>query len=279
MVVAPLEQTRCVNLVREKHWIARWGVVSLIAALVAAWIPTTLAHVSTSHGNLTIHDSEDGPPTGKVSCQFWIQGRDMSDATGTLRAFYEGDLDLGTWSGTPDGDGEFDFLAGPFTLPGEEEWEMWQIAGFIDGDHRTIFDIVHYEPCGAGGEPDGGGPSPSVPPLCDATLTADAREAGAVFLDWEDADDDANALAFYRVLRNGEPLAEVHQSEFLDETSEAGTTYTYAVEAHGAAAGGGTVFTLCGEVEVTAVPFFGGALFAIVALAGVLLAYTRIRRR
>lgn len=120
--------------------------------------------------------------------------------------------------------------------------------------------------------------SPSAPPVCEATLVASAESDG-VHLEWEAASEEHNQVAFYRVLRDGLELAQTQDTSFVDTTAAAGQTYVYEVQAHGEAAAGGTVFTSCGTVEVTAVPFWGAPILGAIALVGTIGAYATLRRR
>lgn len=131
-------------------------------------------------------------------------------------------------------------------------------------------------PLAAAQPPPGMGPHP--PPACERTLTAQAQDDGHVLLEWEAAVEEHNVL-FYRILRDGEVLAHTNDTSYLDTTTEGGETYAYRVEAHGDGAGDTTVFTVCGEVEATAVPFFGGAIAMAIAIAGTIGGYVWARRR
>ncbi|HVM44537.1 MAG TPA: hypothetical protein VM582_01280, partial [Candidatus Thermoplasmatota archaeon] len=122
-------------------------------------------------------------------------------------------------------------------------------------------------------------PPSSVPPVCPDTLTAQAQEDGSVLLTWDAANEDHNDVMFYRIIRDRVTIAEVQTTSYLDDATVGGETYAYRVEAHGAAAGGGTTWTGCGSAEVTAVPFFGAPLLGALALAGSVGAYAFARRR
>lgn len=119
-----------------------------------------------------------------------------------------------------------------------------------------------------------GGPAcldpPATEPVC-LELTAEALAEGGVLLTWN-ATADATG---YVVMRDGAWLVALdgETTTFTDVSTQAGVTYTYAVRPQG---GPGVS---CGDVEVTAVPFFGSGLLGLVALAGVVGAYVALRRR
>jgi len=84
-----------------------------------------------NRGTVKVHADSSADPDRKnephVSCDFYVQGFGFRDPSGTLRFFTWAPTGDGTpitptgdnlvWTGTPDGDGEFDFLKGPYQLP------------------------------------------------------------------------------------------------------------------------------------------------------------------
>lgn len=125
-------------------------------------------------------------------------------------------------------------------------------------------------------------PPMARPPVCEESLAAQTHENGDILLTWDVIVENEGSFLFYRVLRDGEVIAEiedVNETEYLDTDTEAGATYAYRVEAHGEGAATPTVFTVCGEIEATAVPFFGTAALLAVALVGTVGAYALLRRR
>lgn len=96
-------------------------------------------------GTIKVHDDLDAQPDQRnephVSCDFWVQGFNMRDMTGSLKFIAwppTGDKtvvtptgDSLTWTGTPDGDGEWNFLKGAYQLPAGH----YRVEAYTDDGH------------------------------------------------------------------------------------------------------------------------------------------------
>ena len=106
------------------------------ACIVAAFcvvlaFSATASAADNNRGTIKIHDGPVADPEERnqphVSCDFYVQGFNMHDPTGYLKFIAwppTGDKDVVvptgdtlSWTGTPDGDGEWDFLKGAYFLP------------------------------------------------------------------------------------------------------------------------------------------------------------------
>jgi hypothetical protein len=116
-----------------------------------------------NRGTIKIHDDLETDPDERnephVSCDFYVEGFNMKDPTGYL-VFYTwpptgnkdeiaptGDsLD---WTGTPDGDGEYDFFKGAYRLPaGHYRVEAWTNDGHPGGEsHFAKEKMFWVDPC------------------------------------------------------------------------------------------------------------------------------------
>jgi acid phosphatase type 7 len=79
-----------------------------------------------------------------------------------------------------------------------------------------------------------GGTSDTTPPTAPTNLTATAVSASQVNLSWSASADDVG-VSGYKVYRNGAFLANATSTSYADTTTQAGTTYSYAVYAYDAA--------------------------------------------
>ena len=79
-----------------------------------------------------------------------------------------------------------------------------------------------------------GGTSDTTPPTAPTNLTATAVSASQVNLSWSASADDVGVTG-YKVYRNGAFLANAPSTSYADTTTQAGTTYSYAVYAYDAA--------------------------------------------
>lgn len=196
-----------------------------------------------------------------AGCAFWVEGRYLHDQEGTLflaPAFEEeASVPLADIEAVPQEDGPgFTFLLGPFDAPAEGQWTL----AFVGADDRVTwshhFEVVDCEP------------------TCEGSLVAEALAEGRVGLSWG-VSGDATGYEVQRRVAGEEawtPLATVDDTSFVDEATEPGVTYQYRVLALG------QVEVSCGEVEVTAVPFFGPPLLAALAGVGAIFAYAGFRR-
>lgn len=247
----------------------------LVAAWMVSWLPAAAAdghgtRGSILNGTVTVLHGPDGPPAIIADCDFWVQGRGLVADHGTIEADYGGATRiLGEWRGIENELGRFDFVAGPFRVDVDEEWEEWRIRAVFDGG-ATLDDPQHFEPCPDGrDDDDDGAPDEGA---CADDLDATPLENGDVQLRWTTPQKDVSS---FRILRDGETLAEVQTNELLDETSVPGVTYRYEVIAE--LADGKT--DSCGAIEVTAIPYFGAPLVTTLALAGAILGLACTRRR
>jgi chitodextrinase len=92
-----------------------------------------------------------------------------------------------------------------------------------------------------------GGTSDTTPPTAPTNLTATAVSASQVNLSWSASADDVGVIG-YKVYRNGAFLANAGSTSYADTTTQAGTTYSYAVYAYDAA---GNVSPASNTVTVT----------------------------
>lgn len=262
----------------------RWGAAAFIGALFLLALPSAQAHFEDGpdgHGWLSVHDTADGPDSDKINglveCLFWVRGHGVTHSNGTIRAHTSGrfgaeQADLGTWAGIPNGDGEYSFLVGPFSLRDTEisSGEPWTIFATMwdDDEHVISSPYFHWSGCEDSNE----ATDDEVPADCPGNVRVEGMDEGNAIL-WEYRQNGGE----FRVYRNGERIAVVHGDDrsYLDEDVEAGLTYSYRVtfasalpESEG-----------CPEHDVTAVPFFGGPIGMALAMVGCTGALVWMRRR
>lgn len=156
------------------------GVISLA--------PTSSAHVSDEHGELTFHDTEDGPPADELTCRFWVEGHGLSHANVRIQVVHDRGRDrhdhtLIETEGAPNGNGTYDFAVGPLERHSHiEAGEQW-VTAKMGANHSTSVARVDYTVCEdfqwwlPGDDPHG----------CHAPRTVTARvEGGAVVVAWAD---------------------------------------------------------------------------------------------
>lgn len=134
----------------------------------------------TNRGTIKIHDGPVADPEVRnephVSCDFYVQGFNMNDGSGFIKFIAwppTGDKDVVTptgdtltWNGTPDGDGEYDFLKGAYYLPaGHYRVEVYTYDGHPghDSGHFAKAKMFWVDPC----EDDTPPTVPPTPPLDD----------------------------------------------------------------------------------------------------------------
>lgn len=244
--------------------------IAMASLLVFGGLAGTAVAHSDGHGEMTLHDSEDGPPTDSLECEFWVKFRNMTHSNGTLHATQrEGhshahahDLGNGTWEGTKnETTGGWDFFGGPFTTHASDSYkiEVWTTLEENEGDEPSHYQgmIVEYRACDQPPRED------PFPPECVDDIEAQAMDDGSIKLSWEEAERADN----YTIMRGtGEgyfEIATVENTSYTDTDTEAETTYEYRIDA--ANEGGDTLG--CQYVEATAIPFFESP--ALVALAAV----------
>lgn len=255
-------------------------LVLTIATMMLAAIPTASAqNENNNRGTIKIHDElEVDPPQQNqphVSCDFWVEAFNMKEETGRLefRAWPPtGDKsvvtptgDSLTYTGTPDGDGEFDFLKGAYFLePGHYKVE----AIAVDGQGRETKEkskVFWVDPCEEGIE---------CPPM---DLTATANADGSISLNWTDVGEAADEYNIYRSAGGGALvfLDSTSDTTYTDESTTVGVSYTYAITI----VKDGRESEICARAQATAIPFFGAPILAALALAGSVGAFAVLRRR
>lgn len=264
-----------------------WSFALLVAALMAlVLMPSGSAEVTSNHGTIKVHDEEVTDPVQRnvphVDCvDFWIQGFNMADGSGTL-VFYAwpptGDKSVvltANWTATShdhEGAGGFGFMAGPFTLDaGHYHVEAFLAGGHVGGneDHKTKSKTFWVEPCE---------PTPPEELVCPPDLAATANADGSITLTFTAAAG-SDGTNVYRTDVDGhtDHLATLDGSvgTYTDLTAEAGAAYTYSVTA----LYGNEESEECPIVEVTVIPDLGTPI--ALAAAGVLGlgAYVMLRRR
>lgn len=134
-------------------------LATLLAAIVFGVAGGSAVAHDGGHGRLTFHDGGEGEaqaspttahPPVVLFCDFWVRGHNMTDAEGTIVAAHGvadslGTHTVGTWNGTANEQGGYDFEAGPFTLPATDVYRVWAA---VDGDHATRSHDVAYRECG-----------------------------------------------------------------------------------------------------------------------------------
>ena len=247
------------------------------------------AHVSSEdHGEVTLHDSEDGEPQTstatepdpvELTCEFWVKGHNLSHQSGWINATSGSGpsvevTTVGTFNGTENENGTYDFDAGPFTLEESDDYLLFVHLRAEGGDHGPPNHDVNYKTCDGSGD---GDQTQTQPPACPANLEAHAMQTEDIRLDW-DASANASTYHVYRAQADGEVThaAQVNDTSYTDTETEAETTYTYEVTAANEAGDAED----CPTAEVTAIPFFSNpALVAMAAIGSVgAVGAMRVRR-
>jgi hypothetical protein len=270
---------------RAKRWIS-FALAGLM--VVGAFAGGASAHASSEdHGEVTLHDSEDGEPQTltatepdpvELTCEFWVKGHNLSHQSGWINATSGSGpsvevTTVGTFNGTENENGTYDFDAGPFTLEETDDYYVY-LRFDAEGQHGPPQHDVEYEACDGSGD---GDQTQNQPPACPANLQAHAQQNENVRLGW-DASANASTYHVYRATEDGDMqhVAEVESTNYTDTETEAETTYTYEVTAANEAGEAEN----CPTAEVTAIPFFGSpALVAMAALGSVgAVGALRVRR-
>jgi hypothetical protein len=221
-----------------------------------------------SHGTITVHDTEDGPPTDSIECEFWVGIHNMTHSSGTLEATQrEGhahahghDLGNGTWVGTENETGTgYDFYGGPYTTHAADTYRIEVFTFMEDGNHSEGI-IVDYRACDQPPREE-----PRSPEGVDG-IQVQAMNDGSIELSW-DAPDRAEEYTVMRGTGEGYvEIATVENTTYVDTDTEAETTYEYRIDA--ANEGGQNLG--CQYAEATTIPFFPSpALVAMAALGSV----------
>lgn len=140
------------------------GILGLmLVTAVALAMPTAVAQgEDDNRGTLKVHDNATADPEERnephVTCDFWIQGFNMKDPSGWLvfiawpptgnktNAVPTGDTL--NWTGTPDGDGEYDFTKGPYFLdPGHYRVEAYTDDGHPGHEHFAKDKLFWVDEC------------------------------------------------------------------------------------------------------------------------------------
>ena len=270
--------------------VTAWAAVFLAAAAILVATPAQ-AHSNNNHGTIKVHDDAVmDPPTQNnphVTCDFWIEGFDMTDDAGRL--VFEAWEPTGNktqvmedrWTGIAEGDDAgYHFLAGPYQLPAGH----YRVEAFVDTGHpgnvahsakSKMFwvDSCPTEPC-VGDDC----PPPVEERVCPTDLMATPMDDGAIHLTWTEAIG-SNGTNVYRAVGDGELeyLATVSagNAAYTDEDTEVGVTYTYSVR--GLYGRGESVD--CPVVTATTIPVFPSLLAAVGAVGIAAAGYVVVRRR
>ena len=266
----------------------------MLGIVIAFAVPAVTAHNKNNQGTLKVHDDEVASPDRRnephVSCDFWIEGFNMFDDSGVLE-FKEwpptgekqvvtptgDDLD---WSGAAEEDGKgFHFLNGAYQLPEGH----YRVEAFSDGGHPGNFDhnskskMFWVDPCEPPCPEEQCPPPPPPPPDCpDTDLDAAAQDDGTIDVTVTNEGDDFN---LYHSVDGGdfEFVATLADGDtFTDGPFAAGTSVDYVVHAFD---GERETEGSCARATATAIPFFGGAALAALALVGSAGAYVYLSRR
>ncbi|HEX2022655.1 MAG TPA: hypothetical protein VHH36_08070 [Candidatus Thermoplasmatota archaeon] len=117
-----------------------------------------------NRGTIKIHDNATADPEERnephVSCDFYVQGFNMKDPAGHLvftawpptsnKHEVTPTGDTLTWTGVPDGDGEYDFLKGAYFLPaGHYRLEVYTDDGHPghEAGHFAKAKMFWVDPC------------------------------------------------------------------------------------------------------------------------------------
>lgn len=151
-----------------RHALTRTTCLLMIAlATTLAFTGTAWAAKDDNRGTIKIHDGATADPDERnephVSCDFYVQGFNMKDAQGHLEFFSwppTGDKsgitpsgDTLTWTGTADGDGEWNFQKGAYFLPeGHYRLEAYTDDGHPGNEsHFAKAKMFWVDPCDEGG--------------------------------------------------------------------------------------------------------------------------------
>ncbi len=258
-----------------------WGIAALVllaAAVVLASTPQATAH-NGNVGTIKVHDSEqvDTPQSNDphVTCQFWIQGFGMDGDEGTL-VFIDwpptGNKDIvmdDDWFGTPDGNGGFDFLNGPYSLPpGHYRVEAYSTDGHPGNHgHFAKSKMFWVDPCD------------DVPELrCPTDLTAIETENGNILVNFTPAPG-SDGTNIYRSVNGGpfdylDTLAPA-ATQYLDTDANPLTGYAYYVTA----LYDDRESQDCPITELRTIPVFPGVFAGVMAAVVGVVAYGGLRRK
>ncbi|PSG97141.1 hypothetical protein BRD56_06920 [Thermoplasmatales archaeon SW_10_69_26] len=168
---------------RAKRWIS-FALAGLM--VVGAFAGGASAHPFEDHGEVTLHDSEDGEPQTstatesdpvELTCEFWVKGHNLSHQSGWINATTSSGptvtvITVGTFNGTENENGTYDFEAGPFTLEETDDYDIY-LRFDAEGLHGPPQHNVEYEACDGSG--DGGTPPPTRTATTSTVLTRTAR--------------------------------------------------------------------------------------------------------
>ncbi|HET6399091.1 MAG TPA: hypothetical protein VFH47_06015 [Candidatus Thermoplasmatota archaeon] len=262
------------------------GVAAAAIAALALLATPALAHENNNHGTIKVHDDASADPATRnqphVSCDFWIEGFNMSTATGTL-VFTDWPptgnktevLEV-PFAGTPEADGDgFHFNVGPITLDaGHYRVEAFLDEGHPGGrDHSAKSKMFWVHPCGD---------FESFP--CPPAIQATMLEGGDVRLDFTAAEG-SDGTNVYRAAGEGELTLlgqfDADATVAYDNTTKlAGVEYTYVARAvYGDVESQGCPSDqVVGSPEIE-VPFFTNPASIALAVLGTLGAFGILARR
>lgn len=266
---------------------ARLGVLAVAVAFLLLAVPAT-AHQGTNHGTIKVHDDLVTEPEEKnepqVDCDFWIEGFNMAQESGTLLFFEwpptgdKSEVANDTWIGTPETEGEgFHFLNGPYSFDSGH----YRVEAYLDEgkpgntDHFSKAKMFWVD-CG---EPPEIPEEPEEGDCPDYDLVATAQPDGSILLTFNDVPDDIDQTNIYR-FGGGETLQQIGSvgpdaTSFLDTNTTVGETYTYVLTAETE----GEETGACDRASATAIPVFPSLAAGALAMMGAVGAYAGLRRR
>jgi hypothetical protein len=245
-------------------------LLGLLVATALATMPGASAsnpHVEPNQGTIKIHDDATADPPQRniphVTCDFWVEGFNMADATGTL-VFYSwpptGNMTVvmvANFTGAPEGDqnGGFHFLEGAFFL----EAGHYRVEA-VGEDEQVMAKSKTFwvEPC-----------ETTVPHPCPGDLGATANPDGSITVSW-DVPANATGVNLYRAVGDGDfeyvTTLTPDQDMYHDTNTTVGVVYSYYVTG----LFGDVESNDCEAIEVTAIPNFPTAVLAgLGALVGI----------
>lgn len=248
----------------------RFGTVALVALAAAAAVVAVAgissAHGGTPHGELTFHDSEDGPATDTVECEFWIRGHNVTSSNGTiewrhqLRSSDSHEHALTNWTSEDvqeSENGSWDFELGPLTIHDHDSRKGTRVVGDTAARHNTQHYYIEHTDCEEGNETEtenGQEPLPgdrSDP--CDGPQNVQAYHDGLDIVVHWDRQADADGYVVNRSEAGERDFTTIAETEdetsYTDTSVETGVTYTYVVTVVDDEGDPGTP---CDHVQITA---------------------------
>lgn len=260
-----------------------WTIAATALALMTGTAAACLAIPANGmHGSLFILENPGELPTLRpTDCDLFVRGERIDSPTGTLTLVRDRgvngleDVTSLQIETTPSSNGKFRFIAGPITAT---EDGRHHVRLDLDPDHLLISPTFTIECENGGGQGDGGQDDGdfTIAPDCPTGLTV-TPESGGNNLTWTPA---ANAEVHlierapagtddYELLA----ALDADADTYLDTDVTDGQTNNYRVRAQNNIGQSEN----CATVEATAIPYFGNAITATIALIGATLIATRKR--